>query len=286
MWNKQMSRRALAVQGFALLMAMQVLMPIRQAEAASVSEIFSKHTPGSTKVVDHSSWDGLLKKYVVEGADGVNRVAYANFKKEGHSALKAYVASLQSVDVASLDRSEQFAFWANLYNAKTIDVVLDAYPVKSIKNISLGGGLLTLVTGGPWKAKIMKVAGNELSLDDIEHGILRPIFKDPRVHYSVNCASFGCPNLAMEALTGANLDALLDAGAKAYINNPRGVKVDGGKVIASSIYNWFQSDFGGNEKGVLDHFRKYAAPELKAMLSGVNGIADYTYDWSLNEVKG
>ncbi|MEQ1714006.1 MAG: DUF547 domain-containing protein, partial [Hyphomicrobium sp.] len=233
----------------------------------------------------HAVLDKLLKTYVVSGRDGVNRVRYAKFKSDGHAALKGYVAALEMVDVATLDRPEQFAYWANLYNAKTIDVVLDKYPVKSIKDISLGGGLLTLVTGGPWKAKIVKVKGQELSLDDIEHGILRPGFKDPRVHYAVNCASFGCPNLAAEAFIGARIDAQLDAGAKAYVNHSRGVMADGGKLKASSIYNWFQADFGGSDKGVLEHLRKYASPELKQKLDVATGIADYDYDWTLNEAQ-
>lgn len=158
------------------------------------------------------------------------------------------------------------AFWANLYNAKTIDVVLDAYPIKSIKDIRLGGGLVAAVTGGPWKAKVVTVAGEKLSLDDIEHGILRPIFKDARIHYAVNCASIGCPNPMREAFTGAQLDSQLDAGARAYINSKRGVSVNGDEVVASSIYNWFVADFGGTEKGVLDHVRRYGEPALNRKL--------------------
>ena len=91
----------------------------------------------------------------------------------------------------------------------------------------------------------------DLSLDDIEHGILRPIFRDPRVHYAVNCASIGCPNLRLDAFTGANLDKELDAGARDYINSPRGLAFPGGKTTASSIYKWFQEDFGGNQPASL-----------------------------------
>lgn len=255
------------------------------AAAASLEETFAARAQGSTATIDHSVWDRLLKTYVKPSADGINRVAYAKWKAAGHADLKKYVAALQVVDPATLDRAEQFAFWANLYNAKTIDIVLDKYPVKSIKDISLGGGLLAAVTGGPWKAKVVKLKGHDLSLDDIEHGILRPIFKDARVHYSVNCASIGCPNLPNEAFTGAKLEALLDAGAKAYVNHPRGLSVTGGKVKASSIYSWFQADFGGSAPGVLEHARKHAEPALKQKLEGITAIADFDYDWRLNEAK-
>jgi Protein of unknown function, DUF547 len=271
--------------GFAafIFTAFASLLPV-PVNAATPAEMFVKAKEGSTVVVDHSAWTKLLSTYVVAGPDGINRVRYADFKKDGQKDLKAYVKSLEGVDVASLGRSEQWAYWANLYNAKTIDIVLDAYPVKSIKDISLGGSLTAAFTGGPWKAKVLKVAGQDLSLDDIEHGILRPVFKDPRVHYSVNCASIGCPNLMREAFMGATLDAQLDAGAKAYINNPRGFSVNGSKVTASSIYDWFKADFGGNAAGALAHARSHADPALKQKLESITTISGYDYNWSLNDV--
>ncbi|MEW5962704.1 MAG: DUF547 domain-containing protein [Pseudomonadota bacterium] len=252
--------------------------------AASPTETFARHSAGATATIDHAAWNRLLQTYVVAGADGVNRVDYARFKKEGHATLKSYLGRLVAADPSSLDRPEQFAYWANLYNAKTIDIVLDKYPIKSIKDINLGGGLVALVTGGPWKAKVVKVSGQDLSLDDIEHAILRPVFKDPRVHYAVNCASFGCPNLGREAFTGAKLDAELDAAARAFLNHPRGIAIDGGKVKASSIYTWFKEDFGSSDAGVLAHVAKYAEPALKEKLKGITTIADFDYDWSLNDV--
>ena len=252
--------------------------------AATPAEVFGKSSAGSKVTIDHRAWTTLLSSYVVASPDGINRVRYADFKRDAQPALKAYIKSLEAADVATLDKPELWAYWANLYNAKTIDIVLTAYPVKSIKDISLGGGLVAAVTGGPWKAKVLKVAGQDLSLDDIEHGILRPVFKDPRVHYSVNCASIGCPNLPREAFTGAQLDAQLDAGAKAYINNPRGVSATGKEVTASSIYDWFKADFGGSAAGVLAHARKYAEPALKQKLESITAIADYDYNWSLNDV--
>ena len=128
----------------------------------------------------------------------------------------------------------------------------------------------------------MNVGGKALSLDSIEHGILRGTFKDPRVHFSVNCASVGCPNLGNEALTGTNLEAKLDAGAKAYVNHPRGFKVENGALKASSIYDWFKADFGGPE-GVLKHARKYASGTLKQELESITAVDSFGYDWSLND---
>lgn len=253
------------------------------ARAQDAADIFRTPATGSTLTVDHSILDRLLKTYVKTGADGLNRVDYAAFKSTGQAELKQYIEQLEAVDPQALDKSEQFAFLANLYNAKTIDIVLDHYPVKSIKDISLGGGLFAAFTGGPWKAKVLKVKGVDLSLDDIEHGVLRPLFKDPRAHYSVNCASVGCPNLQTRAFTGGRLDAQLDAAAKAYVNHPRAASFVQDKLVVSSIYEWFKPDFGGNDQGVLAHLRKYSAPELKANLESVKAISDNRYDWTLND---
>ena len=261
-----------------------------QTASANLAQKFSQHAAGSTAKVDHSAWDRMLKTYVKPDGTGLNRLAYAAFKKNDHQALKAYVQLLQATQVSKLNKNEQFAFWANLYNAKTIDVVLDHYPVTSIRKITIKSSLLGFLkksvgAGGPWKAKIMTVAGEQLSLDDIEHGIMRPIFRDPRVHYAVNCASIGCPNLRTKALTGANLETELDAGAREYINSPRGVAVSGSDVTASSIFKWFQSDFGGSEAGVLKHVTQYAEPKLKAKLQRANSVSSYEYDWALNDTK-
>ena len=255
------------------------------AIAGPEQHLFATASPGSTLVVDHSSWDGLLKNYVKPAHDGINRVDYTAFKSAGHSALKQYLQGLQSLDPRTLDRPEQMALLINVYNARTLDILLDHYPIASIKEISLGGGLLALVTGGPWKAKVLKLKGVDFSLDDIEHGVLRPLIKDNRIHYTVNCASIGCPNLNVDAFTGATLTALLDLGAKTYINSRRDFSVRDSQVTASSIYNWFKEDFGANDRGILDHARKYAAPALASALHDVTSISDYAYDWGLNDIS-
>ena len=248
--------------------------------AADVAGAFRHFAKGSKVTVDHSIWDGLLKTYVHKGADGLNRVDYKSFKVGGHKALKKYLSLMQQTNVGALDRNEQFAFWANLYNAKTIDVILQRYPVSSIKKIKSG-----LFSPGPWKLKLLKIGGHELTLNDIEHGILRGLWRDPRVHYSVNCASIGCPNLQRAAFTGAKLQAMLDKGAHDYINSPRGVSTRGGRIVASKIYSWFNEDFGDNERGILRHMLKYAEPLLAKRLKSVGRIYSYQYDWSLNDMK-
>ncbi len=116
-----------------------------------------------------------------------------------------------------------------------------------------------------------------------EHGVLRPIWRDPRIHYALNCASIGCPNLAGRAYTRDHLERLLEEGARDYVNHPRGAVWQDSELRASSIYDWYQEDFGGTEAGVGGHLLRHARPELADRLRGYAGPIDYAYDWSLNE---
>lgn len=259
--------------------------------ANEVTESFSMTAADAGKTVDHSAWDELLKKYVVTDADGLNRVRYKALKDTDHETLKSYVAALERVTPSELARPEQFAYWANLYNAKTVDIILDHYPVKTIRDIAINEGFVGFLkrsvgAGGPWKAKVVTIGGKALSLDNIEHDIMRPVFKDPRVHYAVNCASIGCPNLQRDAFTGANLEMLLEQGARAFVNSPRGFRIEAGSVWASSIYSWFKVDFGGSDKSVLAHASQYAEPDRAEELKVAASIDDFGYDWRLNDATG
>lgn len=235
-------------------------------------------------------YGGLLAKYLAAGADGVTGVAYAKWHADikDRAALDGAVMAMAAQKPSQMQRGEAFAFWANLYNALTLKVVLDAYPVASIKDIkSSGASLFDLKSySGPWRTRLVTVEEKELSLDDIEHLIMRPTFKDARVHYAVNCASIGCPNLKQTPWTASTLERDLDAAARAYVNHPRGVKVaDDGQLVVASIYSWFQEDFGGSQKGVLAHLMKYANPALNAKLKGKTGFDSHEYNWTLNAAK-
>jgi hypothetical protein len=157
--------------------------------------------------------------------------------------------------------------------------VLDHYPVESIRDIDISPGLFAT---GPWDKKLISIEGENLTLNDIEHRIMRPIWRDPRIHYVVNCASIGCPNLRDRAYSGTEIDTALDRAATAYVNDPRGVSVVDGKVSVSKIYDWFIEDFGGSEGMVLRHLQRYAAPELAARLEAIGKLSDVHYDWSIN----
>lgn len=233
-----------------------------------------KADPASGQVIDHSAWNSLLGEYVSEGPQGVNLVAYARLKAEAADRLAAYIAAMEAVTIEAFGPDEQFAYWVNLYNAATVAVIIANFPLESIRDIGVLGA-------GPWRDKAVTVAGRDLTLDNIEHDILRATWKDVRIHYAVNCASFGCPNLAREAYTGARLEPMLEAAARAYVNHPRGFGGEPGRVVASSIYDWYRADWGSVE-AVLDHARKYAEGPSAKLLEGADAIAAYDYNWSLN----
>lgn len=233
-----------------------------------------------------AAYDALLGRYVNPSADGVSRVDYARWHNspDDRRALDNYVTEASMRRPSTMPRDEAMAYWGNLYNAITLKVILDRYPVATIRDIkSRGSWLDPKAYTGPWREPRVTVEGRKLSLDDIEHAIMRPTFKDPRVHYVVNCASYGCPNIMNRAWRAATLEADLDAAARAFVNHPRGVTVlPTGELKVSSIYKWFIQDFGGNDAGLLAHFKKYANPALLARLTSRTAIASDTYDWSLN----
>lgn len=233
---------------------------------------------GTAHDPDYTVWAGFLNAYIKATPGSVTLVDYAGALADGaDAALSAWLAETQQIDPATLRKPAQMAWWINLYNAVTVDLVLKHYPVKTIRKIN--GGWFDL---GPWGDEVVTVNGQRLSLNDIEHRILRPIWRDPRIHYAVNCASIGCPDLAAEPWRAEGLEGRLDDAARAYVNHPRGVRIEGGNLIVSSIYDWFAADFGNNDAEVIAHLRRYAAAPLRDQLQGRTSIDGDDYDWSLN----
>ena len=221
-------------------------------------------------IVDHSIYSILLEKYVKQG-----QVDYRGFKSE-EAKLDQYLKVLEKTDSDNLSRNEQFAFYVNAYNAWTVKLILSGYPgIKSIKNL---GSILK----SPWKKKICRIDGDVLTLDDIEHNILRPRFKDPRVHFAINCAALSCPPLISEPYRGDTLDRQLDHSVRSFINNPQRNYLEDNTLYISKIFKWFSEDFHDD---VVGFFLKYAQGDLKKQLEAKRSkikIKYLNYDWSLN----
>ncbi len=209
----------------------------------------------------HATWDGLLRKYV----DTNGKVNYPGFKSE-KSKLEAYLKELDSSPPQnSWSKAEKMAFWINAYNAATVLLIIDNYPAQSI---------MKLDGGKTWDVKRVKIGGNLYSLNYIEHDILRPQFKDARIHFAVNCAARGCPPLLNRAWTASNLESNLEQQTRAFINNSQYNKIKEGAVQLSKIFEWYASDFGNP----ISYLNKYSVVKIKP-----NAKVSYLeYDWVLN----
>ncbi len=231
------------------------------------------------------NWGATLEKYGHAGDESMGNVNLFDYgalaaSPDDMSKLAAYIDAMAARAPSTMERDEAIAYWGNLYNALTVQVVAQNWPVSSIRDIKS-----SVFSPGPWKLELVTVEGELLSLNNIEHDILRPQFNEPRVHYVVNCASIGCPNLALTEWSAETLEADLDAGARAFVNSPRGVIVRNGKLHVSSIYNWFKEDFGSTDQNIINHLKKYAAPGLKSQLENISKISGDDYDWSVNSVE-
>jgi len=255
------------------------------APKADLWDLWEAHDPASSISVDHRAWDALLAKYLVTtDPSGINLFRYGAVTTVDRIALEMYLKELQAIKVSELNRPEQMAYWINFYNALTISTVLQHYPVRSIKDIDISPGLFA---NGPWDAKLVRIDGQKVSLNDIEHRILRPIWRDPRIHYAVNCAAIGCPDLQDRAFVPENTGQMLDEAAVRFINHPRGAGMDQkGRLVLSSIYKWFREDFGDDLDEILEHIREFASGELKEKIpAGGKVRVKYRYDWSLNDTE-
>ncbi len=243
----------------------------------------------------HAAWSALLKKHVVPLQGGrASQVRYAAFATD-RDALKAYLATLSAVDSATFDgwpAAQRMAFLINAYNAFTVELILTRYPkLESIKDL---GSLLS----SPWKPKIVPLLGTQLSLDNIEHDMLRKrgSYDDPRVHFAVNCASIGCPALREEAFVAERLEAQLDEQAARFMSDRSRNRWNTAsqKVEVNKIFDWFGEDFRLGLKGVtsLNVFLARHADRLadapadrERIRGGQASVAYLDYDWKLNDAK-
>ena len=229
--------------------------------------------------VDLALYARLLERHTrsVDDVAGT-RVDYAALR--GDPAWRALLASLAAApEPPASDRDARLAYWINAYNILAIDVVVAHWPVASIRDV---GSLLRPV----WKIDAGTASGRVLSLDAIEHGILRPM-GEPRIHLAIVCASTSCPSLAREPYRAERLDAQLDAAARGFVANPeKGVRADAHALRLSKIFDWFGEDFAASG-GVLAFVRGHAAPELRAAIDALGpdpALDWFDYDWALNGI--
>ena len=250
-----------------LMVASSLLPPLHAQATTTIQSTF-----------DHSIFDSLLHRYVVNGM-----VDYDGFK--GAPEFATYLQRLARFDPASLPEAERLAFWINAYNAYTIELINEHNERASIRDINKTLGFLKL--HGPWSESLAVVGQHHYTLDDIEQRIIRPTFHEPRVHFALVCAAMGCPPLRSEAYTGVKLNQQLDDQARIFLlESPAKNRVDisGRKVHVSMIFNLYKGDFGGTGAAVGRFIaRFYPSGSVKDLLeSGDFKLVETPYDWTLN----
>jgi len=225
------------------------------------------------QVPSHQAWDELLRKYV----NAAGMVDYQGFLKD-KSKLNAYLKTLSDnpPNKSTWSEKEQLAYWINAYNGFTVKLIVDNYPIKSIRD--LGPSLKIPLVRDVWHYEFFTIGGEEFNLDEIEHGILRKEFNEPRIHFAVNCASISCPPLLNEAFVVSKLDEQLEKQAVNFINDGVRNKVKKDAIEISSIFSWFKGDFTENGS-LIDFLNQYS----KVKIDKNAKISYLDYDWNLNK---
>jgi len=231
-----------------------------------------KSFQSNSKPITHEGWDTLLQKNVTEAG----KVNYKGFISDSISFNK-YLTLLSNhhPDEKSWSKDERLAYWINAYNAFTVKLIIDHYPVESIKDIKSGIPFINDV----WEIEFFSIEGNVYNLNDLEHGITRKRFDDPRIHAAFNCASFSCPRLRNEAYTAKRLEEQLDDQMRYFINNPTKNKLSAEKPQLSKIFKWYGGDFKKTGMTVREFVNQYA--EIKIEKGAKINHLDYL--WTLNE---
>lgn len=222
-----------------------------------------KSSPSASEVhLDYSDWTLMLNKYV----DDKGMVDYQNFAQDKEKLAPYLNALSKQLPADSWSVQEQLAYYINVYNAHTVNLILENYPVKSIKDID-----------GAWTTDFVTIGDKMISLGALEHSILRKM-NEPRIHFAINCASISCPKLLNEAFTADKLDGQLDQVASGFINSDKNT-ITQAKLELSSIFNWFGNDFfDGN---LIKYINQYA----NVPIAPGSEIGFKEYDWRLNEQK-
>jgi hypothetical protein len=218
----------------------------------------------SIEMPRHDSWNILVKEYVKKNGD----VDYKSFKTK-EAELKKYIAYLTSfTPVDAWSQNEKLAYYINLYNAGTVALILENYPLESIKDIK-----------SPWGKARLEIGSEPISLGDLEHKILRKM-NEPRIHFAINCASYSCPKLLNEAYTPDKMEKQLQAVTSNFINDPSKNKITANSLELSAIFKWYKSDFT-QKRSLITYLQPYTKISLKKDAK----ISYLSYDWRLNEGK-
>ena len=265
----------LAVLACVLLLTAEMAQAQSSPRARAI-EFWDDATPGSRLTPNHSEWQRILDAYLVDDhPSAVNRFKYRAVTTDDEAALIDYLSYLQLLDPRQMNKDTQKAYWLNLYNATLVAYIISSEPSVSIRGLNRGDF---------WRLTRFNIASQDLSFDDIEHGILRPIFKDARIHFALFRGAVGWANLSKEAYSGERVEQQLDEATRAFLTHPRAVEVEGEELRLSRLFKWKQDDFGDGNDGIKRYIQRYVEPERADRIQRATRVR-YQFDWSLNAVE-
>jgi Protein of unknown function, DUF547 len=254
--------------------------PVKLTTALLIALAFAAPA-AETAEPDYKLWQDLLSKHY----DPARGMDYKGLRQD-KPMLDRLRQQMATVDAGALSRREQLAYWINLYNISVVGVVADNYPVESIRDISTD----PIVRLNVFKKPYVQVRGGTISLDEVENQKIREAFKDPRIHFAINCAAESCPPIRPEPFMGARIDQQLDDQARKFLNGPHGVRLepDGDELTlhVTKILDWFKDDFETWGGGTLPFLRKYLTPDKVKRIDAAQGKVDLEldeYSWKLND---
>ena len=222
----------------------------------------------------HTIWNNILIKQTVKIESQI-LVNYKNIKSYELQNLGNYLQALTAItknEFLSWNKNQRLSFLINAYNAYTVKLIIDHYPVKSIKKIGS-------IFSSPWDKKFFRLLGQDMTLNHIEHKIIRKEFLESRIHFAVNCASLGCPSLLQEAYIETKLNEQLDFATKHFLNNNLKNHLKNNSLYISKIFDWYGDDFSG---GVAYFIQKYFNTSFDPQKINIKYLK---YDWNLNDYK-
>ena len=259
--------------GLLVLTVCVVLSSANAAQKPKLVGFWNDHEASSRLKPDHSAWQTLLDKYVlVDEESGVNRFAYDAVTPDDVLSLRSYLFYLQNLDPRQLNKPAQKAFWLNMYNASVTLIVIAQKPRNSIRSVD---------SRKVWEKERFNIALQSLSLDTIEHGVLRPLFADERILFALHKASIGGANISKVAFTAENIEQQLDAARQDFLKHSRSIDFRGNSLVLSRMFKWYEDDFGGDVSSVREYLKKHVEPETALKIERARNVR-YQYDWNLN----
>ncbi|HLX10082.1 MAG TPA: DUF547 domain-containing protein [Thermoanaerobaculia bacterium] len=274
-----------AIAAITAITAIDAAMVSPAAAPALAAAAPAPHGSTTAALPDYAAWNQLLARWY----DPVRGMDYQDLKAKDGKSLADLRQHLAAVDAAALAPADRLAYWINVYNVNVVGTVVDHYPVASIRDISTDW----ITHLNVFKKETVPVLGGMTSLDEIENVKIRQGFKDPRIHFAINCAAISCPPIRTEAFTGARVGEQLDDQARRFLNDPRrGVQIEsraGGIVLhVTKVVDWFADDFKQWGGGQVAFIRRYLTPDKQRQIDAAKGnvtLDFYSYDWALNDAS-